>query len=290
MMRDKLASPHERLVGRAFGTRMPPADRRRRGLLLGGLAIATQAAIGQSAPPPLRALVVTIVMQDDFLPWLLAGTEYSGAVAATTTHVDAVPQRLTESAFDIVIAHAHAQATRRLDARGVLTGGKIVFANSQALIGPAADPAGLAAATDFNAALVRLARAQACWVINRQGGKDRLQRAVRRGPTALECVIDDAANVGLAAVRAARERGAYTVWGLHPFVRAEVNGMRAFVPHDPSLLRPLRAWVVAQSTRTAAAQALVEHLTGAQAQAQIPAFRLRGLAEQQAWWPAVAAR
>lgn len=65
--------------------RVAGADPLRRTLLPGGLALAAAEVAGQDTANPLRALVVTIIMQDDFLPWLLADRAHSGTLGRPAT-------------------------------------------------------------------------------------------------------------------------------------------------------------------------------------------------------------
>ncbi|MGE0483360.1 MAG: hypothetical protein AB7Q81_04420 [Gammaproteobacteria bacterium] len=238
--------------------------------------------------PPLRALVVTIVAQDGFLDWLLADAVASGRIAPldiATAHVRAMPQRLAEETFDLVIAHDHARPTRRLAKRGTLVDGRLVFANPQAIIGPATDPAAVARATSFTDAIARIAEARACWLFNTHGGLAAIQRPAREAPVRPACVVDEPANAGATAVRAAAKVGAYTLWGFHPYTRGKHPGQAAWVMADPTLIRPLRAWRVAASSRVDEVSAVLDELAAEAAGTRLATFRLHGDTVNQAWWP-----
>jgi hypothetical protein len=263
-----------------------------RSILL-AIALAAGVAAGAHAEaPPLAALVVKIVAQDGFLDWLVADEVGAGRLpplAITTTHVREIKGRLAGGEFDLVIAHDHARPPQRLVAAGVLAAGPVVFANPQSLIGPAQAVAALRGVASFDAALARLGADGACWVPNRQDGLSTLQAPLVEGEAKLACVIDDAAASGAAAVALAQTRGAFTLWGFHPFTRLGLADMGAVVIGDPRLLRGLRAWPVAGSKHEAEARALIEVLSSPALQARLAAFRLAGDPVNQAWWPAAAA-
>jgi len=238
---------------------------------------------------PLRALVVTIVAQDGFLTWLLDDAVRAGTLpplTLMTAHVRDLRQLLEQSDFDIVIAHEHARPAQRLEQHGVLVDGHRVFANPMAILGPVHDPAAIAGANSFADVIERLRAHEACWVINQQDGKDSLQQFIRSG--SVNCIVDDPDLAGAAAVVAAQKRGAYTLWGFHPYTRLGLTGMRAFVTADPRMLRPLRAWTVAASGRREEVRAVVDTILDESHQRRLATFRLTSDSANQPWWPVTA--
>lgn len=259
-------------------------------LMLAGGAHAASPALSDA--DGLRVLVVKIVDQGGFLSWLLEDAVQQGFVArfhADTTHVRDIRERLHAQHYDLVIAHAHAKPARRLEADGTLTDGRIVFANARAIIGPAADPAGVGEAAGFTAATARIADTGACWLVNHHAGLSELQQRILTGTARPACVIDDSGDSGPGAIVAARTRAAYTVWGYHPFMRMQLDGMRAFAFGDRFLLRPLKIWRVADGA-AAAAPRMIEALLAPEVQRRIADFRLPQDPLNQAWWPAGAAQ
>lgn len=254
------------------------------------LLFASERAAADTTPTPLRALVVTIVAQDGFLTWLLDDAIRAGTLPPltfTVAHVRDLRHLLEQADFDLVIAHEHARPAQRLEQHGVLVDGPRVFANPIAILGPADDPAEIASADSFSGVIERLRAHEACWIINQQDGKNALQQLIRSA--GLNCIVDDAAFAGAAAVLAAQKRGAYTLWGFHPFTRLGVTQMRAFVNADPRLLRPLRAWTVAASDRQREVHAVVETILDATHQQRLTTFRLPSDSINQPWWPVAAA-
>jgi hypothetical protein len=236
---------------------------------------------------------VKIVDQEDFLGSLLDGAAQRREIpeiSVSTTHVSEVGARLQEQPFDFVIAHAHAKPARKLESAGTLIEGRIVFANAHTLIGPRSDPAHVANAADFGDAVARITAHKACWLVNYHSGLQELQERLFGGSTPQACVIDDAANSGPLAMRAAAARGAYTVWGYHPFMRLRLEDMRGFAFNDRFLMRPLKAWVVAGGPRGSDVRAVIDVLVSAEVQQRVSAFRLERDAHTQAWWPAAAAQ
>ena len=161
-----------------------------------------------------------------------------------------------------------------------------MFANARAIVGPVSDAAGLRDAADFSVAAARIAGANACWLVNHHDGLRELQERVLTGAVRPDCVIDEPGNIGPAAVRAAQIRGAYTVWGYHPFMRLHTDGMQAFAFGDRFLLRPLKVWMVSNGTEKAAARRAIEALLRADVQQRVAEFRLPQDPVNQAWWPA----
>jgi len=261
-------------------------------LLLSGMPIAVAGSDPGAVSEPLHALVVKIVDQDHFLEWLLQDAVKRGEIAPlgiTTTHVRDLRTHLRAQPYDLVIAHIHARPAQKLAAEGILARPVKVFANAHAIIGPDADPAAVAGARDFAAAIARIAEHKACWIVNHHGGLEALQDSFLGGAGRPRCFIDDSDNVGPLAIAVASARAGYTVWGYHPFMRLNAAGMRGFAFGDQFLLQPLNAWVVTGSGRETEASALVDRLLSAEVQQRISSFRLDGGPDTQVWWPAAGA-
>ena len=112
-------------------------------LLLGAGAV-------QAAGTPLRAAVVPIVGQAGFLSSVLAPflAERGLRLELTAIHGREVVRLARAGEADLVIMHARFKALPKLRRDGVIGPPVPVFANPIALLAPAGDPAGAAAAPD----------------------------------------------------------------------------------------------------------------------------------------------
>ncbi|MGE0373369.1 MAG: transporter substrate-binding domain-containing protein [Gammaproteobacteria bacterium] len=246
------------------------------GLLGGVLWLVCAGAVAEA--DTLRIHVVPIVNQGRFLETLL---QDFAARAGVTLAISAQHGRKAVAAAragdtDLVITHADFRGIAALAQEGRLTDGEVVFANPIALLGPRADPAGVAAAGTIEEAHARIAVSAQCLVPN---PLQHLPALAAEAPGA--CTGTDGSGAG--AVQAAAARGAYVWWGLHPFLLTG-QPLRPFVPADVRLLRPLMAWVVA-GPRAALARRALAALRSAEGQARVPAFRLAGFEDLQVWWP-----
>jgi ABC-type amino acid transport substrate-binding protein len=239
---------------------------------------------------PLRIHTVPIVNQDHFLARLLATQAVAEAIDApggaqiTAHHGDAVIAAAREGRADLIITHVDFAGSQLLLREGLLGAGQVVFANPVALIGPVADPAGVAKARTIEAAQAAIRNTGSCLRPNA------LTHLAQFNSASLQCSSSDAGVTGLGAVLAAMRDGQYLWWGLHPFLMAEgalgAQG-RAFVLPDPRVLRPLMAWPVSKGDAVRAQQ-VIEALRTPQTQAAIAAFRRESSPELQVWWPAAA--
>lgn len=195
---------------------------------------------------------------------------------------------------DLVIAHYGHQGTEAFVSEGLGRWPRMVFSNQAVLLGPLRDPVGIRGWVDA----VEGFR----WMVRRGG-----EFVVNNAPTEryLAELLWDAAgrpaktgwwlDLGLrdqAAIEFAAQRGAYTLWGMIPFLRLkEQTDLRldAMVSEDP-LLQRVMVSIVVNPQRTpgvneAGALALQRFLLEPGTQARIRAFRHDGLL-QQTWWPA----
>jgi len=195
---------------------------------------------------------------------------------------------------DLVIAHYGHQGTESFVSEGLGRWPKMVFSNQAAFLGPLRDPVGIRGWPDA----VESFR----WMVRRGG-----EFVVNNAPTEryLAELLWDAAgrpaktgwwlDQGLrdqAAIEFAAQRGAYTLWGMIPFLRLKADTdlrLDAMVTEDPLLQRVMASIVVnpsrIQGVNDAGAIALQRFLLEPGTQARIRDFRHDGL-RQQTWWPA----
>lgn len=250
-------------------------------------------AVEQPAGPVVRAAVVNTpdVLLNALLPAFEAETGYR------------VTLQITESVFDvaragradIVIAHFGHAGTEAFMTDGLGRWPRMVFSNQAVLAGPIQDPVGIRGMTDSVEAFRLMVRRGGEFVVNNASTErylaevlwDSIGRPAKTGWW-LDLGLRDQT-----AVDAASARGAYTLWGLVPFVRLQAADrnlrLEAMVTQDPLLQRVMVSVVVnparVQGVSEAGALALQRYLLSPSTQAKIRRFRHHGL-PYQTWWPA----
>jgi hypothetical protein len=237
----------------------------------------------QAAGTPLRAAVVPIVGQAEFLSTVLAPflAERGQRLELTAVHGREVVRLARAGKADLVIMHARFKALPKLRRDDVIGPPVPVFANPIALLAPAGDPAGAAAAPDAASAMARIKAARACLLENALEGLLAVQRKLWAEGG---CRLQQADAVGLGAVLAAQRLGAYTWWGLHPFANS-AQPMTPLVWGEPPLLRTLVAAPVAGTPGATLAAEAIAWLNSPAGRRAVAAFRLPGYPAVQAFWP-----
>lgn len=247
-------------------------------LLVSGLA--------RADGPVLRAAVVPIVGQANFLPSVLG--EFLAARGArlvmTATHGREVVRAARAGEVDLVVIHGRFKALGKLHRDAVIGAPVPVFANPIALLAPAGDPAQVATAPDPATAMARIKATRSCLLENALAGLTAIQRRLWGEGG---CLLRQPDAVGLGAVLAAQRLGAYTWWGLHPFVNS-AQAMTPLVWSTPELHRTLVAAAVTDAPGAALAAAAIDWLRGPNGQRAVAAFRLPGYPSAQAFWPPAA--
>lgn len=194
---------------------------------------------------------------------------------------------------DLVIAHYGHPGTEAFVSEGLGRWPRMVFSNQAVLAGPERDPVGIRGLSDA---------VEAFRLMVRRGGEFVVNNAVTE--RYLAEILWDASgrppkngwwlDLGLRdqpAIEAAAARGAYTLWGVVPFVRLQAQRdlrLDALVTDDP-LLQRVMVSVVVNPARIAGvnesgALALQRYLLEPSTQASIRRFRHHGLLDQ-TWWP-----
>jgi tungstate transport system substrate-binding protein len=290
ILASRLHSPHASSIALAAITAA---------LLLGGKP---SVADGIDIPDPsiVRLLTVGALLTADdtgatVLDAILADFEAQTGyqVVVTQGGIDIFDQARFGGA-DIVIAHLgfnplHNFALKRLGERPATN-----MSNSVAFLIPPGDPAGVASAADPYEAFEAIAAIRAPFVVNNLGETlyitDVLYEAAGR-PDPGDWFID-LGQEGPPAVRAAAQRGGYTLWGLHPFLNLERSPMpvnlEAVVFNDAIMQRILATVVVGFPrflVNEEGATAFQEHLSQPATQARIRAFRVPQV-DGPIFWPA----
>jgi tungstate transport system substrate-binding protein len=194
---------------------------------------------------------------------------------------------------DLVIAHYGHPGTEAFMTEGLGRWPRMVFANQAVLTGPAADPAGIRGLTDAAEAFRRIVERGGEFLVNNAATEKYLADVLWQtigAPPKRGWYLD----LGLRdqpAIEAAARRGAYTLWGIVPFVRLQAQtplGMDALVVGDPLMQRVMVSIVVnprrIPGTDEEGALAFERFLLEPRTQARIRQFRHHGLADE-TWWP-----
>jgi len=199
-----------------------------------------------------------------------------------------------EGKADLVIAHYGHEGVAPFVTGGFGLWPHAVFANQIALIGPPSDPAHVRGLADAAEAMRRIAASHSRFVVNNSVGNRYVEDILwtRAGNPAKGDWYLDRHSQGPQAARDAAKEGAYTLWGVPPFLRLKRQtplNLEPLVTADSIFQRIMVAIVVnpqkASGVNDAGAQAFQDFLLAPSTQARISAFRYSDL-DQQVWWPA----
>jgi tungstate transport system substrate-binding protein len=158
---------------------------------------------------------------------------------------------------------------------------RTVLFNVIALLGPPADPAGVRGLSDMTEAFKRIAASGSTYEVNGIPELVYLSKIILEagGIVPGAWYVDDRLSQGPAVERASA-RGAYTLWGVTPFLTLASQKrlhLAPLVTADPILQRIMVSIVVnpdkVRGVNAGAASALQSYLLSPAAQAQIRAFR-----------------
>jgi tungstate transport system substrate-binding protein len=195
---------------------------------------------------------------------------------------------------DLVIAHYGHEGVAPFVTGGFGLWPHAVFANQIALIGPPSDPAHVRGLADAAEAMRRIATTHSRFVANNSAGNRYVEDILwlRAGSPAKGDWYLDRHSQGPQAARDAAKEGAYTLWGVPPFLRLKRQSplnLEPLVTADSIFQRIMVAIVVnpqkATGVNNAGAEAFQNFLLTPSTQARISAFRYPDL-DQQVWWPA----
>ena len=266
-------------------------------LVLLALTISSTAGPLNAQQRTLRVAVVNTpdVLLSDLIGIFERGTGYQ------------VTLQITEGVFDVaragradlVIAHYGHPGTEAFMSEGLGRWPRMVFANQAVLVGPSSDPAGIRGLADAAEAIRRIAQRGSEFLVNNAVTEKYLAEVLWRtagSPSKASWQVDLQLR-DQAAIEAAAQRGAYTLWGLVPFVRLQEQrlqqrqplGMDALVVGDPMFQRVMVSIVVNPARiggiDEEGALAFERFLLDPSTQARIRSFRHHGLTGQ-TWWPA----
>ena len=195
---------------------------------------------------------------------------------------------------DLVISHYGHEGVAPFVTAGFGRWPHAVFANQIALLGPPSDPAHVRGLSDAAEAFRRIASSDSRFVVNNSAGNRYVEDIIwaRAGdPPKGEWYVSRNSQ-GPQAARDAAKEGAYTLWGVPPFLRLKRQSplnLEPLVTADPIFERIMVAIVVnpqkVSGVNDSGADAFQTFLLAPATQARISAFRYPDL-NQQVWWPA----
>lgn len=238
-------------------------------------------------PSVVRVASVPTAVEGDLLPALLRDFVPRAELVARPDVYDAA----RAGKVDLVISHYGHHDCEQFVLDGLGEWPRTVFSNQMALVGPPEDPAKIRGLLDAAEAFRRIAETKSPFVLNDLDG-------VRYLTEILWCAIGRPQRDGWLfderhrkedAMNVASRQGAYSLWGLTPFLRTQRQTslrLEPLVLADPLLQRLLVAVVVrVPGSNIAGARALQNHLLTPATQALIRGTRYP-THERVCWVPA----
>ena len=257
------------------------------------LLVAVYCALGQGQVTVVRLAVVNTPEESGLLRAILPDFERQTGLRVEVYSGEDVYDRARNGQADLVISHYGHAAVESFMAEGLSLWPRFVFGNQNVIIGPSSDPAHVFGLADAVEGFRRIALSRSPFVVNNSGipkyTEDLLWEAAGR-PSKEGWYVD----MGLReqqAVQAAAQRGAYTIWGLVPFLRYQEQtqvDLRPLLVNDSLLSRMMFSVVMKPdkfpNANVEGAKALEKYLLLPSTQARIRAFRYPGL-DHALWWP-----
>jgi tungstate transport system substrate-binding protein len=283
-------------------------DRRQ---FLAGTAIATVAACANDKPAPVvepparpapaplppdeptivRIASVKTAVEGALLPALVESFEKSTAYRVRVTAGTQVYEQAREGKVDLVISHYGHRDAEAFVLDGLGEWPRMIFSNQMVLVGPPSDPAKVRGLTDLAEAFRRIVESRSTYLVNETDGVRYLTEILWNaiGKPSREGWLVEAKVAKDAAIAEAVTRGAYTLWGLTPFLRTIGDRpLEALVIDDPLLHRMMVSVLVKPSStiriNAEGAMAFQTHLLQPATQAAIRTIHYP--AQDATWVPA----
>jgi tungstate transport system substrate-binding protein len=283
----------------------------RRDLFTGGSVLMAALVAGCSRSPPpspaagspppdlaraasiVRVASVPTAVEGNLLPTLAAEFEKQSSYRVELSPNNDVYGLARKGFADLAISHYGHKNAEAFVMDGFGEWPRTLFSNQMALLGPPSDPAKVRDLQDAGEAFRRIAATKSPFVVNHIDGVRYLTEVLWNAagrPDRAGWLLDEGRRKE-DAIRFAAERGAYSFWGLTPFLRLQRQQRVNLVPlvlGDPLLQRMLVSIVVRESktagVNTAGALALQTFLLSPSTQARIRDVRYPG-AEGVQWVP-----
>jgi tungstate transport system substrate-binding protein len=271
----------------------------------GGAAIAASACARrdpaeQAAPSPqgadrtiVRVASVPTAVEGNVLPVLIADFERRTRYRVELTTTPLLYDLARSGKVDLLVSHYGHRDAERFVMDGLGEWPRTIFSNQMALIGPPHDPAGVRDLHDLGEAFRAIAATRSKFVLNDIDGVHYLTEILWHAagrPDRAGWFLDLRASKDEAIERAS-QLGAYSLWGLTPFLRLRRSRQLRLEPlvlADPLLQRMLVSIIVKpggpRDANTGGAGALQAHLLSPAVQAQIRTIRYPGV-DAATWVP-----
>jgi tungstate transport system substrate-binding protein len=257
-------------------------------------AAVAEPVVAPAAPGIVRVASVKTAVEGKVLPALIERFEHEGTYRVELSTGERVYDRARDGHVDLVVSHYGHRDAEAFVLAGLGEWPRTIFSNQMALVGPPGDPARVRGLDDAGEAFGRIAASRSPFVLNDIDGVRYLTEILWNAsgrPDRTGWMIDAGEAKDAAVVRAA-ELGAYTLWGLTPFLRlaaAKSLALEPLVLADPLLQRMLVSIIVkpggVRRVNTAGANALQAHLLSPATQAAIRTIHYPGK-QVVAWVPA----
>jgi tungstate transport system substrate-binding protein len=264
----------------------------------GAVAVVCVAACGAATSAGADATAIRLAMvnvPDDVVRPLLGDFAAQSGTRGEIVYTGNDPFSFArDGKADLVISHYGHEGVEPFVTGGFGFWPHPVFANQIAILGPSRDPAHVRGLTDAAEAFRRIAATRSRFLVNDSDGNKYVEAILwaRAGSPAKGDWYLNRHSQGPQAARDAAKEGAYTIWGVPPFVRLRAQApldLEPLVTGDPIFQRIMVAIVVnpkkVSGVNDAAANAFQAFLLAPSTQARIAAFRYPGI-DQQVWWPA----
>lgn len=245
-------------------------------------------------PDLVRVASVKTAVEGNLLPELIASFEKASRYRVELTPGESVYTWAREGKADIVVSHYGHREAEDFVLDGLGEWPRTLFSNQMALLGPAADPAGVRGLEDAGEAFRRIAAARSRFVLNDIDGVRYLTEILWNAagkPDRSGWFLDEGHRKD-GAIERASDMGAYTFWGLTPYLRLSGEKplkIEPLVLADPLLQRLMVSVLVkpakVSGVNAEGARALQAHLLAPSTQAQIRSVRYPG-DKRVCWVPA----
>jgi tungstate transport system substrate-binding protein len=244
--------------------------------------------------PTVRVASVTTAVEGNVLPALIATFEQRTRYRVELVSTPQLYELARAGKVDLAISHYGHRDAEAFVLDGLGEWPRTIFSNQMALVGPAADPAGVRGLPDAGEAFRRIAAARSPFVLNDLDGVHYLTEILWHAagrPDRAGWFLDQRTS-GETAIERASQLGAYSLGGLTPFLRlrnAKQIALEPLVLADPLLQRLLVSIVVkpgaGRDINVGGASALQSHLLAPATQAQIRTIHYPGV-DAASWVPA----